>query len=305
MTNFLKKKSNNNLLIVITRLMQALVAVWLKCQKNLGIDTSQNDHLEQCQLCKKMFDTHDLHRLGTGYDMLIVCDPCGQEELKRRSEEWPELEEEYVDPTTIIQQVKDLLKASAHPTGWTIESVGPTPSSDKWSFDNGLNGEKHFALLNKTAAEMLTGVNKYLIDNDIPRSAAEAAEINAWKDQICEGCGWERKPDEWQVTETEVNLRDGSKRYIHFCDTTCCEFWDDTEPGDWVELASGEEVQLSLWRCNCCDGVYEHNLVKLLVDTDYYSPDDQVVDFDKITTLVCSFCQNEEINRFKTRTDIK
>lgn len=108
---------------------------------------------------------------------------------------------------------------------------------------------------------------------------------------ICEGCGAERGLDNWAILPTKVNLRDGSSREILFCDQPCCEFWDDTEPGDWVELASGEEVQLALWRCTICDGVYDHDMVKLMIDTEDNDSD----------VVVCSLCRKKEKGRFKAK----
>ncbi len=76
-----------------------------------------------------------------------------------------------------------------------------------------------------------------------------------------------------------------------------------TVPSDWVELASGEEVQLVLWQCGVCDGVYNYRLVKLLVDTDDYDPDDPL-SVSQAECAVCSFCQQRERGRFKSRGDM-
>jgi rubredoxin len=107
---------------------------------------------------------------------------------------------------------------------------------------------------------------------------------------LCEGCGLEYTPDQMNTVGTLVNLRDGSQREITFDGRTCCDFWDESEPGDWVDLASGEEVQRAHWRCGQCDGVYNHDMVKLLQDTDYERP-----------AFVCSFCQKKQKNRFVER----
>ena len=108
----------------------------------------------------------------------------------------------------------------------------------------------------------------------------------------CEGCAGEYKPEDMQVVETDVNLRDGMTRKIRFDGVVCCDIWDDTEPGDWIQLASGEEVQRSLWQCIICDGMYEYTVVKQLVDTNYE---------DGATAIVCSFCQRRERGRFKVK----
>lgn len=68
----------------------------------------------------------------------------------------------------------------------------------------------------------------------------------------CEGCSKDYNPEDMQYNTTEVNMRDGTKKHILFDDKLCCDFWDDTAPGDWVPLDSGEEVQLTHWRCNVC-----------------------------------------------------
>jgi hypothetical protein len=107
----------------------------------------------------------------------------------------------------------------------------------------------------------------------------------------CEGCGRDRLPKDMQVVATKVNLRDNTTRDIVFCGVSCCEFWDDTEPGDWVELDSGEEVQCALWQCVACDGVYDFGMVKIMLDIDY----------DDCETVVCSFCRKREKERFQER----
>jgi rubredoxin len=122
----------------------------------------------------------------------------------------------------------------------------------------------------------------------------------------CPGCGYDYEPDDMASVETEVNLRDGTKRHIRFDGVVCCDFWDEIEPGDWLPLASGEEVQLALWRCDICDGVYKHTLVKQLVDTDDYDPDDPVGnDPEKMATaIVCSFCQKKDKGRYKRQEEM-
>jgi hypothetical protein len=121
------------------------------------------------------------------------------------------------------------------------------------------------------------------------------------------GCGHNYEPDDMEAVETEVNLQDGTKRRILFDGVVCCDFWDDSEPGDWVPLASGEEVQLSLWQCSICDSVYEHNLVKLLIDMDNFDPEDAGDPLENVKMaeyIVCSFCQKKEKDRFKTRAEV-
>jgi hypothetical protein len=120
---------------------------------------------------------------------------------------------------------------------------------------------------------------------------------------VCEGCGGERKADQWAVHPTEVNLQDGTTRDILFCDITCPDFWDDTEPGEWVALESGEEVQLVDWRCFACDGVYDHGMMLMVIDMDYVDTSEPVA-FVRDSTPVCSFCRKKERDRFKTREEI-
>lgn len=77
--------------------------------------------LEQCQLCHKSFDQRDLRKLGTGCEMLIVCDPCGQEELKRRESEWPKQGEPAIEDPTIDEQAVKLLDASPDYQSWELD----------------------------------------------------------------------------------------------------------------------------------------------------------------------------------------
>lgn len=108
----------------------------------------------------------------------------------------------------------------------------------------------------------------------------------------CEGCGQDYNPEDMQYNTTEVNMRDGTKRHILFCETTCCDLWDDAKPGSWEPLASGEEVQLAHWRCNMCDGVYDYNVMYEVIDTDYA---------DATMAIVCSSCLKKNKERFKQK----
>lgn len=87
---------------------------------------------------------------------------------------------EQGEPEEIAQTCK-LLAESAHPADWTLHAMYPGTSNDCWSFDNGLDGDKHFSILNKPAAEMFNLINAYLIDHNIPRSASEQ-EAMSWDD---------------------------------------------------------------------------------------------------------------------------
>lgn len=113
---------------------------------------------------------------------------------------------------------------------------------------------------------------------------------------VCEGCGHEFDPEKDFYNDVEVNVRDGSKRLIRLCDRTCCEFWDESAPGDWEVLDSGEEVQRRYWQCEFCDSVLEYGGVHLLVDTDDEEPGEYIV---------CVSCQRKEPGRFKTRAEVE
>lgn len=120
----------------------------------------------------------------------------------------------------------------------------------------------------------------------------------------CEGCGYEYDPDEMGVLPVEVHLRDGTTRDVHLCDVVCVDFWDETAPGDWVELHSGEEVQRVNWVCDVCQSVLEYKLVTYLVDTHDFDPDNPVDSGPQAEYLVCSSCRKREKGRFKTREEI-
>jgi hypothetical protein len=121
----------------------------------------------------------------------------------------------------------------------------------------------------------------------------------------CEGCGYEYEQEEMAVLPILVSLKDGSRRDVHLCGDVCADFWDDTAPGDWVELHSGEEVQQFYWRCGVCDGVYEFDAVKLLVDIDDYDPDSPVGgDIPQAEYIVCKSCQKKEKDRFKSKAEL-
>jgi rubredoxin len=118
---------------------------------------------------------------------------------------------------------------------------------------------------------------------------------------LCPGCGWEYPPEKMQNFTTKVNLRDGTQEELLFCDPVCTDFWDEYEPGEWVPLGTvwpipgreGQEVQLALWTCSVCSGVYDCNMVKLLVDTEWND--------DKLH--VCSFCEKKEKGRYKPQAE--
>ena len=124
---------------------------------------------------------------------------------------------------------------------------------------------------------------------------------------ICEGCGYEYKQDEMAVLPVLVNLKDGTQRDVPLCGDVCADFWDDTAPGDWVALHSGEEVQRVHWTCDICSSVWEHTGVKLLIDMDNFDPDDSGDPLENVKmaeSIVCASCQKKEKARFKTRADI-
>lgn len=110
------------------------------------------------------------------------------------------------------------------------------------------------------------------------------------KERVCPGCGTEWPEGKFQSHETRVNLKDGSQRNIRFCDPVCCEFWDDSQPGDWLTLADGEtEVQKDLWHCEECDSVCEFDAFKVLLDMDYEPAR---------PSIICSSCARKEPDRF-------
>ena len=156
---------------------------------------------------------------------------------------------------------------------------------------------------------------------------------------ICEGCGYEYEQDEMAVLPVLVNLKDGTQRDVTLCGDICIDFWDDTAPGDWVALHSGEEVQRVHWMCDVCSSVWEHTGVKLLIDMDNFDPDDDTAGEPRLyarlhmektlksrsnegfassiddsgdplenvkmaESIVCASCRKKEKDRFKTRADI-
>lgn len=111
---------------------------------------------------------------------------------------------------------------------------------------------------------------------------------------ICEGCGYTYPESEFSTVMVE--LRDGSTIELPLCNKICYpDFWDDTEPGEWVEVRNaftdgyGREVRCKYWRCENCDGVYEHDFVKLVLDTDYDQPSE---------AIICLFCHRKEQGRY-------
>ena len=124
---------------------------------------------------------------------------------------------------------------------------------------------------------------------------------------ICEGCGYEYSLDEMAILPVLVNLKDGTQRDVTLCGDVCVDFWDDTAPGDWVALHSGEEVQRVHWMCDVCSSVWEHTGVKLLIDMDNFDPDepgDPLENVKMAESIVCASCRKKEKDRFKTRADI-
>jgi hypothetical protein len=124
---------------------------------------------------------------------------------------------------------------------------------------------------------------------------------------LCEGCGYEYPENEMASDTTEVNLKDGSTRNIRFCGNTCADIWDNTSPGDWITLHAGEyvdpvEVQLVLWRCIVCDGLYNFDVVKLLIDTEYIDTSEPI-NFQRDAYTVCGFCQQKEPGRYLTKEE--
>src|SRR2546427_8427680 len=105
----------------------------------------------------------------------------------------------------------------------------------------------------------------------------------------------------------EVNFKDGIRRDVHFCVNVCADFWDETAPGDWVELHSGDQVQRVNWMCDICESVWNHSGVKLLIDMDNFDPDDAGDPLENVKMaecIVCASCRKKEKDRFKTRADI-
>ena len=109
---------------------------------------------------------------------------------------------------------------------------------------------------------------------------------------LCEGCGRLCSPEDMQPVPTLVNLRDGTQRYVLFDGETCCDFWDESKPGDFEKLASGEEVQLADWLCGNCDSVCPYDMMRVVTDMDYE---------DDRTAIVCSICVRKEKQRFKVK----
>lgn len=110
---------------------------------------------------------------------------------------------------------------------------------------------------------------------------AEYEEMGVIVSLICPGCGGERAPDKWAIHPTKVNKRDGSTGDILFCDQPCCDFWDESKPGDWLSLDSGEEVQLTYWTCPCCDSVNDWQWMLTVLDMDNETPEE---------THICPSC---------------
>ncbi len=124
---------------------------------------------------------------------------------------------------------------------------------------------------------------------------------------ICEGCGYDYARNEMAPLPKLVNLRDGSQRELWLCGNICADFWDNTVPGEWVELRTPfsdkepEEIQLVLWRCVICDSVYDCDLLKSLYDTDEIDLETLTANGHPPTTvIVCSFCTGREPDRFMT-----
>lgn len=134
---------------------------------------------------------------------------------------------------------------------------------------------------------------------------SEAGEQALGEVQVpCEGCGYEFKPDEMQGVPVLVNLRDGTQRSVSFCGVVCVDFWEETAPGEWVPLHSGEEVQRVNFRCDICESVVEYKMIQRLIDTYDFDPDDPLGGFPEAEYLVCSSCRKREKERFKTKEEI-
>lgn len=139
-------------------------------------------------------------------------------------------------------------------------------------------------------------------DYSVKFGPKEAAMLNfqlshSTQKQTCEGCGYDYDPS--QFSTVEVELHDGTTRELPLCDKICSpDFWDETEPGEWVELRNAftpteqecQEVRKRYWYCGHCASVYKHDLVKIMLDTEYDPPSE---------TIVCAFCQKKEKGRFQ------
>lgn len=149
----------------------------------------------------------------------------------------------------------------------------------------------------KTPAGLLIGLCHQVADytplseSDDSANAWLDEEVKRYLDTICPGCGYVTEPDGWQILPTKVNLEDGTQKDILFCDKICADFWDDTGPEEWTCLHDGTEVQLAYWTCTICSGVFDCNMVKVLVDTEWN--DDE--------HFVCSFCEEKGRGRYKEK----
>lgn len=111
-------------------------------------------------------------------------------------------------------------------------------------------------------------------------------------EQICQGCGNHR--DRFGTMKVEID--DGRTMELALCDKICApDFWDDTAPGEYTVMQhvypnnKTIEVRLKNWRCENCESVCEHGLMKLVSDTDDNPPSH---------TIICSFCRAKEPTRW-------
>lgn len=72
-----------------------------------------------------------------------------------------------------ITEARELLKNSLHPTDWAVCAMYPGTSTDCWSFDNGLDGDKHYAMLNHPASKILEFVKMYLAEEQAPATTGD------------------------------------------------------------------------------------------------------------------------------------